>query len=85
MGNSVYCFTANPDDRHSGVALSALINALYETNMVIIVRRAYSKASSPRIGFLSPHIKANYEVCTNFASYKSKILLFLLLVLISCA
>lgn len=44
------------------MALSAVIQALYETNTVAIVRRVYSNAASPRIGVLTPHIKSNYEV-----------------------
>jgi ATP-dependent DNA helicase 2 subunit 2 len=46
----------------AAVALSAVINALYETNMVAIARRVYNAASSPRVGCLIPHIKAEYEV-----------------------
>ena len=44
------------------VALSALINALYETDMVAIVRRVYAANSPVKIGCLRPHIKAKYEV-----------------------
>ena len=44
------------------VALSALINALYETNMAIIVRKVYSAATAPKLGCLLPHIKSSYEV-----------------------
>ena len=45
------------------MALSAFINALYETNCVAIARRVYQARSAPRIGCLLPHIKAGYEVC----------------------
>ncbi|WAR17089.1 XRCC5-like protein [Mya arenaria] len=45
----------------AGIALSALINALYETNMCAIVRRVYNASSSPRVGCLVAHIKADYE------------------------
>ncbi|XP_030843748.1 X-ray repair cross-complementing protein 5 [Strongylocentrotus purpuratus] len=61
IGNSVYIFYAQPDDQAAAMSFSALVNALYETNSVAIVRRAYSGSSAPRIGFLAPHIKANYE------------------------
>lgn len=61
VGNSVYVFVPQPDDQAAAVSFSALVNALYETNSVAIVRRAYSASSSPRIGFLIPHIKAQYE------------------------
>ena len=44
------------------VALSAVINALYETNMCAIARRVYSASTAPKIGCLIPHIKASYEV-----------------------
>ncbi|CAH1774598.1 unnamed protein product [Owenia fusiformis] len=61
MGNSVMAFSAQKGDEAAALALSAIIKALYETNSVAIVRRCYSAAASPKIGFLSPHIKANYE------------------------
>ncbi|XP_038052595.1 X-ray repair cross-complementing protein 5-like [Patiria miniata] len=61
LGNSVYCFVADPSDQHGCVALSAIINALYETNSVAIVRRTYSARSNPRIACLVPHIKAKCE------------------------
>ncbi|XP_041471452.1 X-ray repair cross-complementing protein 5-like [Lytechinus variegatus] len=61
MGNSVYIFYAQPDDQAASMSFSALVNALYETNSVAIVRRAYSASSNPRLGCLIPHIKANYE------------------------
>lgn len=44
------------------VALSALINALYETNMALVVRKVYSAATAPKLGCLLPHIKSLYEV-----------------------
>ena len=47
------------------VMLSALINALYETNTVSIVRRVYRANSAPKVGCLVPHIKTNYEVSLN--------------------
>ena len=48
------------------MALSALINALYETNMVIIVRRVYQANGAVRLGSLAPNIKKNYEVSQTF-------------------
>ena len=42
--------------------MSALINAMYETNKVAIVRRVYAARSAPRIGVLFPQIKTDYEV-----------------------
>ncbi|XP_022103565.1 X-ray repair cross-complementing protein 5-like [Acanthaster planci] len=61
LGSSVYCFVADPSDQPGCVALSAIINALYETNSVAIVRRTYSARSNPRLACLIPHIKAKYE------------------------
>lgn len=45
--------------------MSAIINALYETNMVIIVRRVYAANGAVRLGCLAPTIKKNYEVSGN--------------------
>ncbi|XP_064652857.1 X-ray repair cross-complementing protein 5-like isoform X2 [Lineus longissimus] len=61
MGTSVYCCVGDKGDDAAAVALSALIQALYETNSVVIVRRVYANKGSPKLGFLSPHIKAKYE------------------------
>ena len=62
MGDYCMLVTAEKGDEAAAIALSALLNALYETNMAIIVRRCYSAAASPRIGVMVPHIKAKYEV-----------------------
>lgn len=45
----------------AGVILAPFIHALHETKMVAIVRYVYSPKSAPKIGFLSPKIKPNYE------------------------
>ncbi|GBN50899.1 X-ray repair cross-complementing protein 5 [Araneus ventricosus] len=45
----------------AGVILAPFIHALCETKMVAIVRYVYSPRSAPKIGFLSPKIKPNYE------------------------
>jgi len=42
--------------------MSALINALFETNMVAIVRYVWRNNGNPRLAFLSPYIKKDYEV-----------------------
>jgi hypothetical protein len=47
----------------AAVALSALINALYETNCAAIVRRVYARNGAVRIGALVPQIDAENEVC----------------------
>lgn len=61
VGRSVFVFVADPNDDHGGVAFSSIVNALYETNSVAIVRRGATARSQPRLGCLVPHIKAKYE------------------------
>ncbi|XP_023933350.1 X-ray repair cross-complementing protein 5 [Lingula anatina] len=61
LGNNVQSFVAEKDDEAAGVALSALIRALHETNCVAIVRKVYRANSDAKLGVLSPHIKAGYE------------------------
>ncbi|XP_052762081.1 X-ray repair cross-complementing protein 5-like [Mya arenaria] len=61
MGDGCMAVVAEKGDEAAGIALSALINALYETNMCAIVRRVYNASSSPRVGCLVAHIKADYE------------------------
>ena len=48
--------------QHAAVALSAFINGMYELNTVAIVRYCRAKNAAPKLGFLSPHIKQDYEV-----------------------
>ncbi|XP_048780641.2 X-ray repair cross-complementing protein 5-like isoform X2 [Ostrea edulis] len=61
MGDNTHYVVADKDDEAASVALSSLINALYETNMAIIVRKVYSAATAPKLGCLMPHIKSSYE------------------------
>ncbi|KAK6187037.1 hypothetical protein SNE40_006287 [Patella caerulea] len=61
LGDGTLVFVAEKGDEAAAVALSALINALYETNSVMIARRVYAANSAPRIGCLIPVIKADYE------------------------
>lgn len=49
-------------EKHAGIALSALIQALDQLNMAAIVRYAYSKSSNPQVGAAFPCIKQDYEV-----------------------
>ncbi|ESO85299.1 hypothetical protein LOTGIDRAFT_235806 [Lottia gigantea] len=49
------------DKYAAAVALSALINALYETDSVMVARRVYAANSAPRLGCLLPVIKTDYE------------------------
>ncbi|XP_014668438.1 PREDICTED: X-ray repair cross-complementing protein 5-like [Priapulus caudatus] len=59
IGDSVHVFVAQSQE--TAVALSALIHALHETDSVAIVRYAYRAGTAPRMGFMSPHIKVDYE------------------------
>lgn len=49
-------------EQHAAVALSALIRALDELQMVAIVRYAYDRRSNPQVGAAFPYIKKDYEV-----------------------
>lgn len=46
----------------AAVALSSLIHALDELDMVAIVRYAYDRRANPQVGVAFPHIKDTYEV-----------------------
>ncbi|XP_068559485.1 X-ray repair cross-complementing protein 5 [Cebidichthys violaceus] len=61
MGTQAIKVFPAKDDDHAGVALSALIRALDELNMVAIVRYAYDRRSNPQVGAAFPCIKRNYE------------------------
>ncbi len=43
-------------------AFAALVQAMYDTNTVAIVRRCFSERSSPELGFLRPHISHDHIV-----------------------
>uniref|UniRef100_A0A3Q0QXT3 X-ray repair cross-complementing protein 5 n=1 Tax=Amphilophus citrinellus TaxID=61819 RepID=A0A3Q0QXT3_AMPCI len=61
MGSQILKIFAARDDEHAGVALSALIRALNELQMVAIVRYAYDRRSNPQVGAAFPCIKKDYE------------------------
>ncbi|KAM9346851.1 X-ray repair cross-complementing protein 5-like [Symphorus nematophorus] len=61
MGNQVVKLFSGKDDEHAAVALSALIRALDELQMVAIVRYAYDRRSNPQVGAAFPCIKQDYE------------------------
>ncbi|XP_061736083.1 X-ray repair cross-complementing protein 5 [Nerophis ophidion] len=61
MGNQAIKIFAPFNDQHAGVALSALVRALDELNMVAIVRYAYDRRCNPQIGAAFPCIKQHYE------------------------
>jgi hypothetical protein len=43
-------------------AFAGLVQAMYDTDTVAIVRRCFSERSSPEIGFLRPHIAHDHIV-----------------------
>nr|BAE38207.1 unnamed protein product [Mus musculus] len=61
MGHQVLKVFAAKDDEAAAVALSSLVHALDELNMVAIVRYAYDKRSNPQVGVAFPYIKDAYE------------------------
>lgn len=61
MGTQAIKVFPAKDDEHAGVALSALIQALNELNMVAIVRYAYDRRCNPQVGAAFPCVKSNYE------------------------
>ncbi|XP_072473708.1 X-ray repair cross-complementing protein 5 isoform X2 [Notamacropus eugenii] len=61
MGNQVLKVFAAEDDEAAAVALSSLIHALDELDMVAIVRYAYDKRTNPQVGVAFPFIKQAYE------------------------
>ncbi|XP_050773008.1 X-ray repair cross-complementing protein 5 isoform X1 [Gopherus flavomarginatus] len=61
MGNQVLKVFAAKDDEAAAVALSALIHALDELDVVAIVRYAYDRRSNPQVGVAFPCIKDAYE------------------------
>ncbi|KAM6466514.1 X-ray repair cross-complementing protein 5 isoform 1-T1 [Liasis olivaceus] len=61
MGNQVLKVFAAKDDEAAAVALSALIHALNELDMVAIVRYVYDRRSHPQVGAAFPLIKNEYE------------------------
>ncbi|XP_004478743.1 X-ray repair cross-complementing protein 5 isoform X3 [Dasypus novemcinctus] len=61
MGNQVLKVFAAKDDEAAAVALSALIHALDQLDMVAIVRYAYDKRANPQVGVAFPYIKDTYE------------------------
>ncbi|KAL6043050.1 hypothetical protein STEG23_014245, partial [Scotinomys teguina] len=61
MGYQVLKVFAAKDDEAAAVALSSLIHALDELNMVAIVRYAYDRRANPQVGVAFPYIKDAYE------------------------
>ncbi|XP_053258569.1 X-ray repair cross-complementing protein 5 [Podarcis raffonei] len=61
MGYQVLKVFPAKDDEAAAVALSALIHALDELDMVAIVRYVYDRRSHPQVGVAFPLIKNEYE------------------------
>ncbi|KAM8789799.1 X-ray repair cross-complementing protein 5 [Rhynchonycteris naso] len=61
MGNQVLKVFAAKDDEAASVALSSLIHALDQLDMVAIVRYAYDRRANPQVGVAFPYIKDAYE------------------------
>ncbi|XP_027445532.1 X-ray repair cross-complementing protein 5 isoform X1 [Zalophus californianus] len=61
MGNQVLKVFAAKDDEAAAVALSSLIHALDELDMVAVVRYAYDRKAHPQVGAALPYIKDAYE------------------------
>ncbi|KAM5152519.1 X-ray repair cross-complementing protein 5 [Mantella aurantiaca] len=61
MGSQILKIFVPQDDEPAAVALSSLIHALDEMNMVAIVRYAYDRRANPQVGVAFPMIKEKYE------------------------
>ncbi|XP_073401455.1 X-ray repair cross-complementing protein 5 isoform X2 [Dendrobates tinctorius] len=61
LGNQVLKVFAPSDDEAATIALSALIRALHDMEMVAVVRYAYDRRSNPQVGVAFPLIKEKYE------------------------
>ncbi|XP_030708532.1 X-ray repair cross-complementing protein 5 [Globicephala melas] len=61
MGNQVLKVFATKDDEAAAVALSSLIHALDELDMVAVVRYAYDRRANPQVGVAFPYIRDAYE------------------------
>ncbi|XP_077685666.1 X-ray repair cross-complementing protein 5 isoform X3 [Eretmochelys imbricata] len=72
MGNQVLKVFAAKDDEAAAVALSALIHALDELDVVAIVRYAYDRRSNPQVGVAFPCIKDAYECLQHKAFHPDK-------------
>ncbi|CAF2833569.1 unnamed protein product [Rotaria sp. Silwood2] len=62
LGDTVYEVIAEPGYEEEGQAFAGLVQAMYDTNAVAIVRKCFSERSSPELGFLRPHI-AHDHIC----------------------
>ncbi|CAF0990776.1 unnamed protein product [Didymodactylos carnosus] len=56
LGDTVYEVIAERGYEASETAFVALVQALYDTDTVAIIRKCFSSRSAPEIGFVRPHI-----------------------------
>eukprot|EP00731_Ephydatia_muelleri_P010449 Em0005g1035a len=66
IGSSVQVVVGSPDDENASTAMSALIHALYETDMVGVARYVWRKNATPKLLALVPSIKADRECLLMF-------------------
>ncbi|XP_063928030.1 X-ray repair cross-complementing protein 5-like isoform X2 [Zophobas morio] len=59
--NHVIAFVADPSDVPAQTALSSLAAGLHVTGTVALVRFVRADKATPKVGFLSPHIKKNHS------------------------
>ncbi|CAF4451221.1 unnamed protein product, partial [Rotaria sp. Silwood2] len=62
LGDTVYEVIAESGFEEEAQAFAGLVQAMYETNTVAIVRKCFSQRSAPELGFLRPHI-AHDHIC----------------------
>ena len=48
--------------QEEALAFAGLVQAMYDTNTVAIVRKCFSERSAPELGFLRPHIAHDHIV-----------------------
>nr|XP_027797734.1 X-ray repair cross-complementing protein 5 [Marmota flaviventris] len=61
MGSQVLKVFAAKGDKAAAVALSSLVHALDELDMVAVVRYIYDRRANPQVGVAFPYIKDAYE------------------------
>jgi len=62
LGDTVYEVIAESGFEEEAHAFAGLVQAMYDTNTVAIVRKCFSERSAPELGFLRPHI-AHDHIC----------------------
>ncbi|UJR27942.1 hypothetical protein I4U23_009202 [Adineta vaga] len=62
LGDTVYEVIAEASFEEEAQAFAGLVQAMYDTNTVAIVRKCFSERSAPELGYLRPHI-AHDHIC----------------------